>query len=162
MEQYLLHGNVPGFKEAHGDNVHLHHGFHNRLDHCLYLAIHCGWNSRDRTIYGRDKPSALMVWRQSVAHIRRASMSNGMCISSIYFRGAEDISIEFVPNHMEANANKSIGQETAMYNLRGAMGQPIGVWNIDEWQRIDNEAQATVWLDHSISAWSQSDTLAFQ
>eukprot|EP00971_Amphidinium_carterae_P352341 6492555-Amphidinium_carterae.5 len=99
-------------------------------------------------------------WRQSVAHIRRASMANGMYTvysSSIYFRRAEDISIEFVPNYIEANANKA-GQETAMFNLRGAMGQPIGVWNIEEWQRIDNEAQATIWLDHSISAWSQSET----
>eukprot|EP00971_Amphidinium_carterae_P317927 6320096-Amphidinium_carterae.1 len=55
-------------------------------------------------MYGRGKPNTLMVWRQLiVAHIRRASMGNGMYNLSIYFRRAEDISIEFVPNHMEAN-----------------------------------------------------------
>eukprot|EP00971_Amphidinium_carterae_P348490 6490519-Amphidinium_carterae.2 len=86
-------------------------------------------------LYGRDKPFTLMVWRQSVAHIRRASMANGIYSSSIYFGQAEDISIEFVPNHNEANANNA-GQETAMFKiqfiLRGAMGTPIGVWNIEE------------------------------
>eukprot|EP00971_Amphidinium_carterae_P348666 6490619-Amphidinium_carterae.1 len=85
-------------------------------------------------------------------------MAKGMDVQFVNIRPAEDISIEFVPNHIEANANKTTGQETAMLNLKGAMGQPIGVWNIDEWQRIDNKAQATIWLDHSISAWSQSDT----
>eukprot|EP00971_Amphidinium_carterae_P062763 1242375-Amphidinium_carterae.1 len=71
-----------------------------------------------------------MVWRQSVAYIRRASMANGMYNSSIYFRRAEDFSIEFVPNHLEAHSGNT-GQEAAMFNLEGAMGKPIGVWNID-------------------------------
>eukprot|EP00971_Amphidinium_carterae_P142401 2820677-Amphidinium_carterae.3 len=35
------------------------------------------------------------------------------------------------------------------------MGQPLGVWNVEDWQRIDN---AALWLDHSISAWSMMDT----
>eukprot|EP00971_Amphidinium_carterae_P044659 878508-Amphidinium_carterae.3 len=49
-------------------------------------------------------------------------------------------------------------QETAMFNLKTAMGQPLGVWNIEEWQRIDNDASTTMWLDHSVSAWSMTDT----
>eukprot|EP00971_Amphidinium_carterae_P350522 6491596-Amphidinium_carterae.3 len=111
-----------------------------------------------RNMPATSRSHALMVWRQSVAHIRRASMANGMYSSSIYFRRAEDISIEFVPNHLEAHN----GNTVAMFDLKNRMGQPIGliigVWNIDEWQRIDNEGAATMWLDHSTSAWSQSDT----
>eukprot|EP00971_Amphidinium_carterae_P349417 6491009-Amphidinium_carterae.2 len=45
--------------------------------------------------------------------------------SSIYFRCAEDISIEFVPNHLEANNGNTVTQ----FDLKTAIGQPIGVWN---------------------------------
>eukprot|EP00971_Amphidinium_carterae_P340198 6478406-Amphidinium_carterae.1 len=64
MEHFVHNGTVPGFKEVRGDNVHRRHRFHNRPDQCLNFAIHCRWNSRDRTMYGRDKPITLMVWRQ--------------------------------------------------------------------------------------------------
>eukprot|EP00971_Amphidinium_carterae_P213936 4245924-Amphidinium_carterae.1 len=38
------------------------------------------------------------------------------------------------------------------------MGTPIGVWTIDEWHRIDNNASMSIWLDHSISTWSVTET----
>eukprot|EP00971_Amphidinium_carterae_P329775 6462452-Amphidinium_carterae.2 len=60
---------------------------------------------------------------------------------------------EFITEH---NANNA--QEAATFNLRGTMGPPLGVLNIEDWQRIDNDAPATLWLDHSISAWSMTDT----
>eukprot|EP00971_Amphidinium_carterae_P350481 6491570-Amphidinium_carterae.1 len=49
-------------------------------------------------------------------------------------------------------------QATMPFDIYTAFGRPIGVWNTEEWQRIDNEGAATLWLDHSISACSQSDT----
>eukprot|EP00971_Amphidinium_carterae_P172696 3423582-Amphidinium_carterae.1 len=55
-------------------------------------------------------------------------MANAVYSASIYYRRAEDISIEFVP---ERN-----GQEA----------------------RIDTSAQSTLWLDHLISAWAITDT----
>eukprot|EP00971_Amphidinium_carterae_P348938 6490753-Amphidinium_carterae.2 len=85
MHQYIEHGTVPGFKELHGDNVQRHHMFHNRVDHCLNLAIHCRWNSCDKTHYQHNKPIALMVWRKSIDHIRRSVTACGMYSSSIYF-----------------------------------------------------------------------------
>eukprot|EP00971_Amphidinium_carterae_P268266 5322542-Amphidinium_carterae.1 len=39
----------------------------------------------------------------------------------------------------------------------GCMGPPIGVWNIDDWQRIETSAQSTLWLGHAISAWAITD-----
>eukprot|EP00971_Amphidinium_carterae_P300181 5964261-Amphidinium_carterae.4 len=77
-------------------------------------------------------------------------MANGVYSASIYYRRAEDISIEFVPEHN--------GRETVNLNLMGCMGPPMGVWNIVDWQRIDTSAQSTLWLDHSISAWAITDT----
>eukprot|EP00971_Amphidinium_carterae_P121627 2408562-Amphidinium_carterae.1 len=38
------------------------------------------------------------------------------------------------------------------------MGNPIGVWTIDDWHRIDNNASTSLWLDHSISVWSVTET----
>eukprot|EP00971_Amphidinium_carterae_P174486 3458920-Amphidinium_carterae.1 len=43
-------------------------------------------------------------------------------------------------------------------NLRALMGNPIRVWTIDDWHRIDNNASTRLWLDHSISTWSVTDT----
>eukprot|EP00971_Amphidinium_carterae_P265142 5259249-Amphidinium_carterae.2 len=54
---------------------------------------------------------------------------NGVYSASIYYRKAEDISIKFVPEHN--------GQEAIDFKAVGCMGPPIGVWNIDDWQRID-------------------------
>eukprot|EP00971_Amphidinium_carterae_P328330 6460146-Amphidinium_carterae.5 len=115
----LQHKTVTGFKEMHGDNVHRHHRFHNRPGHCLYLAIHCRWNSRDNAAYGKNKPIHLFVWNQSITHIRRASMANGVYSAPIYYRRAEDICIEFVPEHN--------GQEAVTFNLMACLGPPIGV-----------------------------------
>eukprot|EP00971_Amphidinium_carterae_P015067 297513-Amphidinium_carterae.2 len=67
--------------------------------------------------------------------------------------GAEDISIKFSPEH---NANDA--QEAATFNMRRTMGVPLGVWNNENGQRIDNDAPATLWLGLSISAWSMTDT----
>eukprot|EP00971_Amphidinium_carterae_P318298 6327045-Amphidinium_carterae.1 len=38
------------------------------------------------------------------------------------------------------------------------MGNPIGVWTIEDWLRIDNDANINLWLDHSISTWSVTET----
>eukprot|EP00971_Amphidinium_carterae_P199638 3962485-Amphidinium_carterae.3 len=43
---------------------------------------------------------------------------------------------------------RSHAQEAATFTLRGTMGPPLGVWNIEHWQQIDNDAPATLWLDH--------------
>eukprot|EP00971_Amphidinium_carterae_P288604 5730621-Amphidinium_carterae.4 len=59
-----------------------------------------------------------------------------------------------MPNHIEAQN----GNTAAMFDLKNTMGHSIGVWNVDEWQRIDNEGAAKMWLDRSISAWYKQDT----
>eukprot|EP00971_Amphidinium_carterae_P064425 1275932-Amphidinium_carterae.1 len=38
------------------------------------------------------------------------------------------------------------------------MGKPIGVWTMEDWHRIDNNASTILWLDHSIAAWCTSET----
>eukprot|EP00971_Amphidinium_carterae_P132719 2628703-Amphidinium_carterae.1 len=58
----------------------------------------------------------------------------------------------------EPNDKDQARQATMPFDIYAAFGRPIGVWNIDEWQRIDIEGAATLWLDHSTSTWSQSDT----
>eukprot|EP00971_Amphidinium_carterae_P318642 6333704-Amphidinium_carterae.1 len=70
--------------------------------------------------------------------MRRAALANGMYSASIYYRRVEDISMEFIPEH---NANNA--QEAATFNIGGCMGPPLGVWNIEDWQRLDNDAPAT-------------------
>eukprot|EP00971_Amphidinium_carterae_P248777 4938286-Amphidinium_carterae.2 len=74
LKQFHYNGKVTGYKDMHDNNVHRHHRFHNRPDHCLNLAIHCRWNSRHNEAYGKNKPIHLFDWTQSIAHIRRASI----------------------------------------------------------------------------------------
>eukprot|EP00971_Amphidinium_carterae_P242455 4814292-Amphidinium_carterae.1 len=59
-------------------------------------------------------------------------ISDANANSAIYFRRAEDVSIEFKPIYD--------GQRPMDFNLKALMGIPIGVWTIDEWHRIDNNA----------------------
>eukprot|EP00971_Amphidinium_carterae_P015029 296923-Amphidinium_carterae.6 len=66
------------------------------------------------TVYGKNKPLHLFVWKQSIAYIRRAAMANGVYSASIYYIRAEDIIIEFVPQHN--------GQEAVNFNLKGLHG----------------------------------------
>eukprot|EP00971_Amphidinium_carterae_P253378 5030748-Amphidinium_carterae.3 len=47
-----------------------------------------------------------MVWRKSIDHIRRSSVACGVYSSSVYFRRAEDISIEFVPTLRQTMATQ--------------------------------------------------------
>eukprot|EP00971_Amphidinium_carterae_P251251 4987637-Amphidinium_carterae.2 len=86
-----------------------------------------------------SQSTSILVWKQSIAHTRHASMANGVYSASIYYRRAGDMSIEFVPEHN--------GQEAVNFNLLGCMGPPMRIWNIDDWQRIDTSARSTLWLD---------------
>eukprot|EP00971_Amphidinium_carterae_P127773 2531197-Amphidinium_carterae.2 len=70
--------------------------------------------------------------------------------SSIYFRRAEDISIEFNPVYN--------GQDPISLNFGDLMGPTIGVWNMEDWHRIDPQSSTILWLDHSISAWCTTET----
>eukprot|EP00971_Amphidinium_carterae_P109535 2168879-Amphidinium_carterae.1 len=126
LAQFQADGTVAAYKETCGDNVHKHHS--------VNLAIHCRWNNRDNDNYARN--------------IRRASTNNGATSASIYYPRAEDVSIDFVPDFN--------GQEPVNRNLLQLMGNPLGVWNMDDWHRIDNSAQTILWMDHSISAWART------
>eukprot|EP00971_Amphidinium_carterae_P036480 717262-Amphidinium_carterae.1 len=44
------------------------------------------------------------------------------------------------------------------FNVKALMGNPIGVWTIDDWHRIDNNASTSLWLDHAIATWSITET----
>eukprot|EP00971_Amphidinium_carterae_P301531 5991067-Amphidinium_carterae.4 len=46
LKRFQADGPMPGFKETRGDNVHKHHRFHIRPDHCINLAMHCRWNAQ--------------------------------------------------------------------------------------------------------------------
>eukprot|EP00971_Amphidinium_carterae_P109220 2162718-Amphidinium_carterae.1 len=91
-----------------------------------------------------------MVWKKSIYRIRRNSDHNGATHSSIYYRRAEDVSIEFVPMYN--------GQEPLDMELAQFMGRLLGVWTMDDWHRIDSQTQKMPWLDHSISAWATTAT----
>eukprot|EP00971_Amphidinium_carterae_P323484 6428576-Amphidinium_carterae.1 len=61
-------GQVPGYKDTRGDNVHNHHWFHNTPDHCVNLHIHNRtlnrWNAAsDNDNYGSNKPIYLLAWK---------------------------------------------------------------------------------------------------
>eukprot|EP00971_Amphidinium_carterae_P235779 4679317-Amphidinium_carterae.1 len=89
LTQFRANGTVPPWKETRGDNVHKHHRFHNRPDHCVNLAMHCRWNRQANDKNTRKKLLHLMVWKQSIAHTRRSSDHAGCAYSSIYYRWAE-------------------------------------------------------------------------
>eukprot|EP00971_Amphidinium_carterae_P134738 2670001-Amphidinium_carterae.3 len=95
LEQYKRVGTIPGYKTAqHGDSAHPHHRFHNKVDHCVNMAIHHRWRTMNKRVYygehqyggnKQHRPIFLMVWRQSIADIRRLSVEHGMHSASIYF-----------------------------------------------------------------------------
>eukprot|EP00971_Amphidinium_carterae_P062761 1242374-Amphidinium_carterae.2 len=95
LKDFRNNGMVIGYKNAlHGDSAHRHHRLHNRVDHCVNMAIHHSWSTmKKRVFYGkhsyggvlRDRPIFLMVWRQSIAHIRHASMAHGMCTVQLVY-----------------------------------------------------------------------------
>eukprot|EP00971_Amphidinium_carterae_P136039 2695635-Amphidinium_carterae.2 len=90
----------PGFKETRGDNVHKHHWFHNRPDHCINLAIHCRWNAHaDNDNYRRTKPMHILMWKKTIYHILRNIGHNGSAYSCIYYRW--DISSDFNPSSVQ-------------------------------------------------------------
>eukprot|EP00971_Amphidinium_carterae_P198163 3932832-Amphidinium_carterae.1 len=140
-EDFNETGFVPGYKDTRGDNVHKHHRIHNRPDHCLYLAIHTRWNATtDNDNYGPSTPLYLVVWKTSIHNIMTSSHHRGQAHSSIYFRRAEDISIEFNPVYN--------GKEAQPLNFRELMGPTIGVWTMESWHRIGTQSSTTLWLDH--------------
>eukprot|EP00971_Amphidinium_carterae_P319296 6346228-Amphidinium_carterae.1 len=126
-------GTVPGYKDTRGDNVHRHHRLHNSPDHCLNLLIHTRWNAAaDNTNYGVQTPIYLLVWKTSINNILANSHARANAHSSVYFRRAEDVSIEFNPVFN--------GQDPMNLNFRELLGRPIEVWTMDDWHRIDNNA----------------------
>eukprot|EP00971_Amphidinium_carterae_P229074 4544020-Amphidinium_carterae.2 len=42
---YKASGQVPGYKDTRGDNVHKHQRLHNSPEHCINLHIHNRWNA---------------------------------------------------------------------------------------------------------------------
>eukprot|EP00971_Amphidinium_carterae_P348809 6490681-Amphidinium_carterae.2 len=63
-------GQVPGYKDTRGDNVHKHHRLHNTPDHCVNLHIHTRWNAAvDNDNYGVNKPIYLLVWKTSINNV---------------------------------------------------------------------------------------------
>eukprot|EP00971_Amphidinium_carterae_P226010 4482651-Amphidinium_carterae.3 len=150
-DYFKLSGKVPGYKETRRDNVHKHHGIHNRPDHCINLAIHTRWNAAaDNDNYRSTMPIFLVVWKTSVHNILTTSRRQGNPHSAIHFRRPEDISIEFNPVYN--------GQDPLPLNLNNMMGQTIGVWNMEHWHRIDTQSSTILWLDHGISAWCATET----
>eukprot|EP00971_Amphidinium_carterae_P045144 888355-Amphidinium_carterae.1 len=144
-------GQVPGYKDTRGHNVHRHHRLHNTPNHCINLHIHNRWNAvADNDNYGSNKPIFLLVWKTSINNVLANSHAQANAHSSVYFRRAEDVSLEFNPVFN--------GQDPMNLHLQALMGRPIGVWKMDDWHRIDNNASTILWLDHSISAWCVTDT----
>eukprot|EP00971_Amphidinium_carterae_P048667 959371-Amphidinium_carterae.1 len=138
-------GQVPGNKDTRGDNAHKHHRLHNSPDHCIKLHIYTRWNAAmDNTNYGVNKPIYLLVWETSINNILANSHAKANAHAGIYFRRAEDVSIEFNPVFN--------GQDPMNFNMQALLGKPIGVWTMDDWHRIDNNASTILRLDHSISA----------
>eukprot|EP00971_Amphidinium_carterae_P229065 4543940-Amphidinium_carterae.1 len=94
--QYATDGTIPEYKETRGDTVHKHHRVHKAPDSCINLHIHSRWNTQSaRNIYNATTPAFLLVWKSIM----------GRTFSSIYYRRAEDISIEFNPTFNGQRAN---------------------------------------------------------
>eukprot|EP00971_Amphidinium_carterae_P351069 6491895-Amphidinium_carterae.1 len=94
-----------------------------------------GTQQQTMTITGhrfRSGPLYLVVWKTGIHNILTNSHHRGQAQSSIYFRRAEDVSIEFNPVYN--------GQEAQSLNFRVLMGRPIGVWTMEDWHRIDTKA----------------------
>eukprot|EP00971_Amphidinium_carterae_P063829 1263571-Amphidinium_carterae.1 len=83
----------------------------------------------DTTNYGVNKPIYL---KTSINNVLANSHAQANAHSSIYFRRAEDVSIEFNPIFT--------GQDPMNLNLQALLGKPTGVWTMDDWHRIDNNA----------------------
>eukprot|EP00971_Amphidinium_carterae_P138826 2750991-Amphidinium_carterae.1 len=95
-----------------------------------------------------------MVWRQSVAHIRRASMANGMYSSSIYFRRADR-------NVRSQEHNGTADNEGAATMWSD---QSITAWSQSDTQWHLNEFSAITMLNtHSMSSafrnWCEQNNL---
>eukprot|EP00971_Amphidinium_carterae_P164723 3265604-Amphidinium_carterae.1 len=58
-------------------------------------------------------------------------------------------------NRVRPNVQCSRSIELAVAQFHG---QSTGVWNMDDWDCIDNTAQSVFWMDHSISAWDNTST----
>eukprot|EP00971_Amphidinium_carterae_P256961 5101422-Amphidinium_carterae.2 len=89
----------------------------------------------------------ILVWKRSIYHIL-SSDHNGSAYSSIYYRRAEDVSIEF---HSVCN-----GHEPVDMCLTQFMGKPLGVWTMDDWHRIDNQTQSMLLVDNAYTMASMS------
>eukprot|EP00971_Amphidinium_carterae_P093315 1846503-Amphidinium_carterae.1 len=72
----------------------------------------------DNPSYGVNKPIYLLVWKTSINYILANSHANANAHSSIYFRRAEDVSIEFNPVFN--------GQDPMNLDLQALLGKPIG------------------------------------
>eukprot|EP00971_Amphidinium_carterae_P142872 2830512-Amphidinium_carterae.1 len=82
--QFYKTGQVPGYKDTRGDNVHKHHRLHNTPDHCVNLHIHNRWNAAaDNDNYGSNKPIYLLAWKTSVSTILAHSHNQANAHSSI-------------------------------------------------------------------------------
>eukprot|EP00971_Amphidinium_carterae_P230635 4577221-Amphidinium_carterae.3 len=69
--------------------------------------------------------------------------------SPTFTRRAEDISIEYNALY--------IGTAPRDIHIRALHGVTIGFWELNNWGEADN-ANATLWLDHSISTWKPTAT----
>eukprot|EP00971_Amphidinium_carterae_P112953 2236926-Amphidinium_carterae.3 len=59
--------------------------------------------------------------------------------------------------HNMQNSNNLYSRSVySLYGVGSPMGRPIGVWTMDDWHRIDNNAPTILWLDHS--AWCVTET----
>eukprot|EP00971_Amphidinium_carterae_P260208 5162514-Amphidinium_carterae.2 len=73
--------------------------------------------------------------------------------SNIYYRRAEDISIEFSPTFNGHRAN-----DIALHSL---MAPTIGTWQITDWTKPDNRHNDSLWFDHSVATWMSTVTMFF-
>eukprot|EP00971_Amphidinium_carterae_P061143 1210218-Amphidinium_carterae.1 len=102
-----------------------------------------GMQQQTMTSMGRQFQSSSWsgtVWKTSIHNILTNSQHRGHAHSSIYFRRAEEISIEFNPVYN--------GQDPISLNFNELMGPTIGVRNMEDWHRIDTQSSTTLWLDH--------------
>eukprot|EP00971_Amphidinium_carterae_P041451 813935-Amphidinium_carterae.3 len=121
VSQYATDGTIPGYTETIGDTVHKHHRVHNAPDSCINLHIHTCWHTQTSSdIYNATTPTYLLAWKLTMPQILRNSGTMGQTFSSIYYRCAGDISIEFNPTFNGQRANDA--------HLRNLFGPTIGTW----------------------------------
>eukprot|EP00971_Amphidinium_carterae_P135949 2693777-Amphidinium_carterae.2 len=124
---------------------------HSLPDKAINLAIHTRWNIQPgNDTHNPELPMyTCCAAAAAMPYIHSEADNRAQCHSNVYYRRAEDISIEFNPLYIESTMGTLPLQ---LSSIRSTMGHYCATFT------ADNGANGTLWFDHSIFTWMKTST----